>query len=148
MYLVIIIIINFTEDFNRSFVALRLIWNLRNWNWNLQNWNWNWNLSWVVELELKIAELELNWKNGIDPNPVYGICGHNMVVSELWPPGKYISVSSNWENFCFHISSSKQNILCWSLEKWYNVPYLFWENFHLIWPYLSEYLLTFHHSIL
>ena len=38
----------------------------RNYNWNLRNWIWNWNLLWVVELEL---EVQLNWKNGTDPNP-------------------------------------------------------------------------------
>ena len=65
-----------------SRIELARISNLRNWNWNwnLQNWNWNWNLLRVVELEwleleLKITELELNWKNGIDPNPVIGSSG-------------------------------------------------------------------------
>ena len=46
------------EDFNRSFLELRL---------DLK--------SPELELELKITELELelNWKNGIDPNPVLGM---------------------------------------------------------------------------
>ena len=46
-----------------------LIWNHWNWIWNF--WYWNWNLLWVLELELKREEWELNWKNGVDPNPAY-----------------------------------------------------------------------------
>ena len=35
-----------------------------------------------LELELKITELELNWKNGIDPNPAH--CTHNaMFTNEM-----------------------------------------------------------------
>ena len=73
MYLVIIIIINFAEDFYRSFLELRL--DVKSPELELESLELelNWNLLWVVELELevelKIAELELNWKKWNWPQP-------------------------------------------------------------------------------
>ena len=47
-----------------SEIEIAGFWNLQNWNWNFQNWNRN--CLGVMELELKVTELELNWKNGFE----------------------------------------------------------------------------------
>ena len=104
MYLVVIIILNFRKTVTCHF----WIWHFWNWNqnWNLWNWNWNWNLLWVVELEFKIMELELNWWNGIDPKTVVGYIlimnqqtcrwkkwPHRCIFTWNWFCGKATSVS-------------------------------------------------------
>ena len=103
MYLVVIIILNFRKTVTCHFC----IWNFWNCNqnWNIWNWNWNWNLLWVVELEFKIMELELNWWNGIDPKTVGYILimnqqtcrwkkwPHRCIFTWNWFCGKATSVS-------------------------------------------------------
>ena len=64
MYLVIIIIINFAEDFNMSFLELRL--ELKSPELELES---KLIVNSGIGIEITKLGLELNWKNGIDPNP-------------------------------------------------------------------------------
>ena len=74
MYIVIIIIINFDEDLNRSFLELRLDLKSSELELELKSPELELELNCEVELELelKIMELEYNWKNGNDPTLASG----------------------------------------------------------------------------